>query len=262
MSKKYLISAAILVSAASPAFSAISVSGSMNLVVDASMQGGLKTATDSSSDSFVGDPAVMGIFAVATATDGDTGGLLTVIGQGQASGAANSGSVHFQNYGWTLSAPSPIDAVQSVHLNNGGPDWSYTFKAEAAGTFTLDYDVFLSPGGGDPFGLQGWSIDWSGNGGGQILGTVDDPTDNGLFVRSLIGGETYTVSLSNNTNLSTTGSFNPGRGMESTRMNGDFVYTISEAAVPEPASWAMFISGFGVVGGVLRARRRAAVNFG
>ena len=30
------------------------------------------------------------------------------------------------------------------------------------------------------------------------------------------------------------------------------------AAVPEPASWAMLVAGFGVMGGTLR-RRRAAV---
>lgn len=33
-------------------------------------------------------------------------------------------------------------------------------------------------------------------------------------------------------------------------------------AVPEPASWAMMLGGFGVVGGALRARRKAAVSFG
>ena len=30
---------------------------------------------------------------------------------------------------------------------------------------------------------------------------------------------------------------------------------------PEPASWAMMLGGFGVVGGVMRARRKAAVTF-
>ena len=32
-------------------------------------------------------------------------------------------------------------------------------------------------------------------------------------------------------------------------------------SVPEPASWAMMVGGFGVVGGALRARRKAAVSF-
>ena len=33
------------------------------------------------------------------------------------------------------------------------------------------------------------------------------------------------------------------------------------AAVPEPASWAMMLGGFGLVGGAMRSRRKAAVSF-
>ncbi len=255
-----LLASAAICAIASPAYSATPLYGSMNLTVDAFMQGGLKAASNSSSDSFVGNVATMGIFAVATATDGDTSGLLTVIGQGQASGNANSGSIHFQNYGWTLSAPSPVDAVQSVRLNQGGPDWSYTFKADNAGTFTLDYDVFLTAGSGNAFGLQGWGIGWSGSGGGFFPGTAFSPTASGSFVRSLIAGETYTVSLANNANVSTSGSFNPEAGKEASRMNGNFVYNIVDSAVPEPASWAMMICGFGLVGASLR-RRNVNVKF-
>jgi PEP-CTERM motif len=43
----------------------------------------------------------------------------------------------------------------------------------------------------------------------------------------------------------TFGSVNPGPG-----------------GVPEPASWAMMLGGFGLVGGAMRSRRRAAVSFG
>lgn len=41
-------------------------------------------------------------------------------------------------------------------------------------------------------------------------------------------------------------------------------YTYHEAppSVPEPASWAMMLVGFGALGGVLRRNRRVAVNFG
>jgi len=34
-----------------------------------------------------------------------------------------------------------------------------------------------------------------------------------------------------------------------------------QSGVPEPASWAMMLGGFGLVGGVLRSRRRTAVSF-
>jgi PEP-CTERM motif len=34
------------------------------------------------------------------------------------------------------------------------------------------------------------------------------------------------------------------------------------AAVPEPASWALMLGGFGMLGGILRSRRRVTVSFG
>jgi hypothetical protein len=40
------------------------------------------------------------------------------------------------------------------------------------------------------------------------------------------------------------------------------VTRISDQAVPEPASWAMMIAGFGMIGGLLRSRRRGLPSFG
>ncbi|HPU15356.1 MAG TPA: PEPxxWA-CTERM sorting domain-containing protein, partial [Polymorphobacter sp.] len=39
-------------------------------------------------------------------------------------------------------------------------------------------------------------------------------------------------------------------------MDGDFTWSIAAAGIPEPASWAMLIAGFGMVGGALRSQRR------
>jgi len=36
----------------------------------------------------------------------------------------------------------------------------------------------------------------------------------------------------------------------------------ASGAVPEPASWALMLGGFGLVGGAMRSRRKAAVSFG
>jgi hypothetical protein len=38
--------------------------------------------------------------------------------------------------------------------------------------------------------------------------------------------------------------------------------TAAAAAVPEPASWALMLSGFGLMGGALRRQRKAKVSFG
>jgi len=35
-----------------------------------------------------------------------------------------------------------------------------------------------------------------------------------------------------------------------------------QGSVPEPASWALMLGGFGAIGGAMRARRRPAVSFG
>ena len=42
----------------------------------------------------------------------------------------------------------------------------------------------------------------------------------------------------------------------------DFVRTASVTFAPEPATWAMFISGFGLVGAAMRRQRRTTVSFG
>lgn len=39
------------------------------------------------------------------------------------------------------------------------------------------------------------------------------------------------------------------------RIPNDLVTIVVPGAVPEPATWAMMIVGFGMVGGVLRRRR-------
>jgi hypothetical protein len=47
--------------------------------------------------------------------------------------------------------------------------------------------------------------------------------------------------------------------------DGQFLLTISQAGegpVPEPATWAMMIGGFGAIGATMRRRRRTAVSFG
>jgi len=39
------------------------------------------------------------------------------------------------------------------------------------------------------------------------------------------------------------------------------VFAVSTGSVPEPASWALMLGGFGLVGGAMRSRRKAAVTF-
>jgi hypothetical protein len=41
-----------------------------------------------------------------------------------------------------------------------------------------------------------------------------------------------------------------------------FAASAETASVPEPASWALMLGGFGLVGGAMRSRRKTAVRFG
>ncbi len=55
-------------------------------------------------------------------------------------------------------------------------------------------------------------------------------------------------------------------GVEDLNGGGDFNYTdmqfiVRTGALPEPATWAMLILGFGVVGGAMRRRQRVRVHF-
>ena len=53
-------------------------------------------------------------------------------------------------------------------------------------------------------------------------------------------------------------------GTGSTDVFDSDAYTgqLESGAVPEPASWALMLGGFGLVGGAMRGRKRATVSFG
>jgi hypothetical protein len=101
---------------------------------------------------------------------------------------------------------------------------------------------------------------------------VDDPDGNALI--SSDGPTLYTLSGTKPTFK--TGSFDLTDYYDRDQpMPNDlhhYTITIGAAAdapppppppsVPEPASWALMLCGFGAVGGVMRARRRTAVSFG
>lgn len=71
-----------------------------------------------------------------------------------------------------------------------------------------------------------------------------------LFYTSLVGGSTLDFSAYSNI-LSASITSNDPYGLS----YDNFTYTI-DAAVPEPATWAMMILGFGFVGAALRRQRR------
>lgn len=78
-----------------------------------------------------------------------------------------------------------------------------------------------------------------------------------------VGRTTYTLNeFSFRRNLGDSVSeFVARPGGDGNDYSGNFRFTAALAAVPEPASWAMLITGFGLVGGAMRRRSTRTVVF-
>ena len=195
----------------------------------------------------------LSVSATATATAHDESGIqtqtLTTTGTGRATWGTggDSGTVEFRHFGWTAQDYSPIGAAY-LGLSNGqvAPNWEYSFSAVADGRFSMEYNVAVL---GNPFGLKGWDIGWSGAGGGLNLGNVINPTTSGVFSRPVFAGTTYTVDLTNTTSI--------GGALLTGHMSGDFAFSIT--AVPEPEEYLMMLLGFGMVGYQVRRKRVKSV---
>ena len=91
-----------------------------------------------------------------------------------------------------------------------------------------------------------------------------DPTQNA--VNFVVGGlpayqASHVYSFYLSTGLAVPGQLHFGVGDGNFGDNsGSFRITVSDA--PEPASWALMLGGFGLVGGAMRSRRSTAVSFG
>jgi hypothetical protein len=131
--------------------------------------------------------------------------------------------------------------VFTLYSNNDGIDnnvTSYTQLAEGAATISGKWRFYTFDVDGSSFDPAGFVV----NGVLTQLTTNGIPrpsTQSGTFSFSVNAGDTYGFFV-----RSTDGAL--GRG----------VMTIG--AVPEPASWAMLIAGFGLVGAAARRRRALA----
>lgn len=158
--------------------------------------------------------------------------------------------------------PTPDVVVQATTidqtLERTAPAWSYTFDATGNDDlFTLDFSVTTS---GNFPGLGTWFLNIKED--GTNIGPNQPLTsgaDAGVFTQALVAGHRYQVSLVSNDGLTFVSD-----GRRSNNFQGEqtslFDWTITGQAgggggVPEPATWALTLLGFGLAGGALRRRR-------
>ncbi|MEO5937405.1 MAG: PEPxxWA-CTERM sorting domain-containing protein [Sphingomonas sp.] len=132
----------------------------------------------------------------------------------------------------------------------GGIFQSFTTTGGVA-TFSADIAAFYTrTSGASGLGLLSVLID------GVILDSHDfgDVTGGPVTLRSTLG---FTTNLSAGTHilsLQATRLFAPGRGVDSQYFDN---VSLDVVAVPEPATWAITLMGFGLMGASLRYRRRS-----
>lgn len=254
---------AIGAACASPAAALTPISGLAQLQTHAFLLDGDVADTDTSSASWTGAPQARSAFANSQASASrdfifaGTSTYGSVNGQWAPDGA--SGSVNIE-FGWALSNGGDF-GLMGASFNDLNPNWSYTFRADRDGLLIWEGQVVAdrTVPGNDPFGLTGWDLQLNG-------ATVIDLTDpNGPLPRTgdgdfaLVGGQTYTLSLTNFSNIAgrqfSDANYEPHRG----RVQGQFWWVIQEqpaAPVPEPEAWVLMIVGLATVGATARAARR------
>jgi hypothetical protein len=138
-------------------------------------------------------------------------------------------------------------------------DPSSTVGTSSLGNFTYSTSTCLSLGGGASFGT--FIIDFGADAFNGSFDGGSSPTDtpgisNTSWLFTILGGTGRFAGAS--------GTFD-GTGLADartrpTRVSIDFNGNVNAPAVPEPASWALMILGFGTIGSVVRRRRQRVLE--
>ncbi|MBN8807449.1 MAG: FxDxF family PEP-CTERM protein [Sphingomonas sp.] len=156
-------------------------------------------------------------------------------------GNANAGLQNENNGAWP-GAPTPSGTYYAFIQNTGS--FGQTFSLNA-GTYALSWLAAGRPAGCCQ-GNQQYNVLFDGN----VIYTGSTTTGQAF---TNIGSNPFVVTTSGNHTLTF-------QGLSAGPDNTAFIDNVSLAAVPEPATWAMMMLGFGMVGYGLR-RRSAKVAF-
>lgn len=243
---RFLVGALLLAGIASPSMATVFNNGA----VSAGAKVLLGAATDGSSTgpSNTVAPGTIASTSSGSLNDGN-GNSVAASHSVQATWAsADAGTIDVQ-WGWQ-SATSGV--TTEINTNVTTADWTYNFTATGNGFFSGNYRV---AGQGDTFGLQ--PIYGSGDVPfGPYGGDVNNPTGSGSFSIGLVNGQTYNMLFYNFGNISSDGGLTVDGSARAT-IDWKIAYN-NVGGVPEPTSWAMLITGFGLVGAAARRRRTVA----
>lgn len=250
--RAHITSIALLVALVpAPSIASVVIANSANVTagVLARIDAGGNLAVDMNEDNFLDSPRSL----AADATASSTNAILQRI-SGTSSVRANFVSADSfsvtVNLSRAFSGNGTIIGTQNNRGGNGGSaNFTYLFTPTVDAILNITANVSVQ--GGNPFGFQGFAVRSDNT---TLLGqfNVNDPTMSSSTSVRLNRNVVYDLVLVNGSNITGVLSSN----FDSSVL-GEFTFDFVAAAVPEPATWAMMLTGFGFVGAAARRRKPA-----
>lgn len=146
-------------------------------------------------------------------------------------------------YYTTIAAPFTFNATQDVY-------YGITFDDDAGDLFASAYDGAYDP--------TNKALNWLGDAGqsGNYIFYPGLPGDALFFGVKVAAGGSLTLVVNSTAAVPTSSAHYIIQAFSDSEYDEDFP---AAAAVPEPASWALMIAGFGAVGATMRRRRPRGV---
>jgi hypothetical protein len=160
------------------------------------------TVTDTDTDVQASTTAPLSVSVLAATENG--GGTLQASGGITATWVDPDAGQVVWNVAWSAAnLPASAGGLVRLPAIDPGDGWIYTFTADADGQFVLDYDIAV--GGSNTFGLNPFNFLWLPPGAPFPEQTSLSPATTGSVTMEVTAGQQYTVRLTNNSGLTTTG---------------------------------------------------------